>query len=53
MRSYRIALLESLRNDPHEVETYLEATMEAFREDGDEAALLAALRTIADSHKTL
>jgi DNA-binding phage protein len=44
--SYDEFLLEQLK-DPQEARAYLEASLEAYEEDGDTAALLLAIRDVA------
>lgn len=44
--SYDEFLLEQLK-DPEEARAYLEASIEAYEEDGDTAALLLAMRDVA------
>lgn len=45
-RPYEEGLYEDLQ-DPEEAQAYLEASLEAYEEDGDTAALLLALYTFA------
>ena len=45
-RSYEEDLLEDLK-DPAEAQSYLEASLEAYEEDSDTAALLLALQHVA------
>ncbi|MEZ4631645.1 MAG: helix-turn-helix domain-containing protein [Deinococcales bacterium] len=48
-RTHREALIERFRNDPEEMNAYLEVSFEEFQEDNDLPVLLLALRTIAES----
>ena len=45
-RSYEEGLLQDLK-DPEEAHSYLEASLEAYEEDGDTAAFLLALQYVA------
>ena len=48
-RSYREALVEELRDNPDEERVYLEVCLEEYEKDQDGAALLLALRTVAEA----
>ncbi|MBT7807455.1 transcriptional regulator [Candidatus Poribacteria bacterium] len=48
-RDYRAALINDLRDDAEEGHAYLEEAFAEYDRDGDTAALLLALRTVAEA----
>lgn len=48
MRSYREMVTETVR-EPLEAAAYLQASLEAYEQDGNEEAFLLALRTLVDA----
>lgn len=48
-RTYRSALIQELKDNPEEMEAYLQAAIKAFDQDQDTSALLLALRTVAEA----
>lgn len=49
MRKWRNVLIERLKNDPKEAESYLKASLEAYQEDQDTGAFLLALKTLTEA----
>ncbi|MBF0101766.1 MAG: putative addiction module antidote protein [Desulfobacterales bacterium] len=48
-REWRDYVIEDLKNNPDEIEEYLNAAFESFEQDKDYKAFLLALRTIAEA----
>lgn len=46
---WREIIIEDFRRDPKEAAIYLQVALEEYEADGDDAALLLALRTVAEA----
>ena len=48
-KKYKDVLIDQLRDSPKEADIYLETAWEEYSEDGDMAALMLAIRNIAEA----